>query len=81
MYLLNYLLIGLAAGFLGGLLMKGRGFGLTGNTIVGAIGALLGGILSQLLGLAVNNLAGALVAAVLGAVLLLSIVAAFRPAA
>ena len=37
MSLLYFLLIGLAAGFLAGQLMKGRGFGLVGNLIIGAL--------------------------------------------
>ena len=35
-----FTLIGLAAGFLAGLVMKGSGFGLVGNLVVGVIGAL-----------------------------------------
>ena len=40
--LVLFLLVGLAAGWLSGLLVKGSGFGLTGNLIVGVIGAILG---------------------------------------
>ena len=40
-----FILIGLAAGFLAGKVVKGHGFGLLGNLIVGVIGALLGGFL------------------------------------
>jgi len=45
MSLLWFLLIGLAAGWLAGQIMKGGGFGLVGDLIVGVIGALLGGFL------------------------------------
>ena len=38
-----FILIGLVAGFLAGAVVKGHGFGLLGNLIVGVIGALLGG--------------------------------------
>ena len=38
-----FLLIGLAAGWLAGQLMKGSGFGVVGDIVVGVIGALLGG--------------------------------------
>jgi uncharacterized membrane protein YeaQ/YmgE (transglycosylase-associated protein family) len=38
-----FLLIGLAAGWLAGKIMKGGGFGLVGDLILGVIGALLGG--------------------------------------
>ena len=40
-----FLLIGAVAGWLAGQVMKGRGFGVVGNIIVGVIGAVLGGYL------------------------------------
>ena len=43
MHILYMLLIGLAAGWLAGKVMKGRGFGILGNIIVGIIGGILGG--------------------------------------
>ena len=43
MHILWFLLIGLLAGWLAGLLVKGRGFGWLANMIVGVIGALSGG--------------------------------------
>ena len=66
-----FLLIGLVAGWLAGRIMKGRGFGLVGNLIVGVIGALLGGFLFSLLGIKVVGLAGMLIAAVVGAIVLI----------
>ena len=44
-----FILIGIAAGWLAGQVMKGGGFGLVGDLIVGVIGALLGGFLFGLL--------------------------------
>jgi uncharacterized membrane protein YeaQ/YmgE (transglycosylase-associated protein family) len=66
-----FLLIGLAAGWLAGQIMKGGGFGLLGDLIVGVIGALLGGFLFSLLGLTTSGLIGELVMAVVGAIVLL----------
>ena len=66
-----FIIIGLVAGFLAGAVVKGRGFGLLGNLIVGVIGALLGGFIFGLLGIATTNLLGALVCAFVGAVVLL----------
>ena len=43
MHLLWFLIIGIAAGWLAGQLMKGGGFGLIGDLVVGVIGAFLGG--------------------------------------
>lgn len=78
-----FLLIGLAAGFLAGVLTKGSGFGIVGNLIVGVLGAILGGFLFRLVGLSANNIIGSLITATIGAIVLLfllSFVAARRPA-
>ena len=66
-----FILIGLAAGFLAGKVVKGHGFGLLGNLIVGVICALLGGFLLSLLGLVAFGLIGSLISAFIGAVVLL----------
>jgi uncharacterized membrane protein YeaQ/YmgE (transglycosylase-associated protein family) len=67
-----FLLIGLCAGWLAGQLMKGGGFGIIGDLVVGVIGALLGGWLFGVLGLSVGGgLIGALITATVGAVVLL----------
>lgn len=74
------ILIGLAAGFLGGQIMKGRGFGLVGNLIVGLVGAVLGGAVASLLGLGATNILGQLLIATGGAVLLLALVGVLKKA-
>ena len=64
-YLVYILLIGLVVGFIADQLMKGRGYGLVGNTIVGVIGALIGGFVFGLLPISAGGgLVGALVTAV-----------------
>jgi uncharacterized membrane protein YeaQ/YmgE (transglycosylase-associated protein family) len=40
-----FIVVGLVAGWLAGLLMKGGGFGVIGDIVVGVLGALLGGFL------------------------------------
>jgi uncharacterized membrane protein YeaQ/YmgE (transglycosylase-associated protein family) len=56
MGILSWIVLGLIAGFLAGQFMKGGGYGLIGDIILGIIGALVGGFLSsQLLGLDVNG--------------------------
>jgi uncharacterized membrane protein YeaQ/YmgE (transglycosylase-associated protein family) len=71
--LLWFLLIGLAAGWLAGQIMKGGHYGLVGDLIVGCVGALLGGFLFGLLGIAlpVPPIVGSLITALIGALLLL----------
>lgn len=63
------LLIGALAGWISGLIIKGKGFGLLGNIIIGVIGALLGGFLFGLVGIAATNLLGRLIFAVIGALI------------
>src|SRR6516164_1307083 len=71
MEFLWFILIGIAAGFLAGQIMKGGGYGLIGDLIVGVIGALLGGWLFGLAGVASGGLIGQLVVATIGAIVLI----------
>ena len=80
MGLLSWIVVGLIAGWLASMVMRGGGYGLIGDIIVGAVGALIGGFLaSTLLKIpnAVNgiNITSILVAFV-GAVILLAILRA-----
>ncbi len=77
MGLLAWLVVGLIAGWLASLVMRGGGYGIIGDIIVGAVGAVIGGSLaSTLLNIpnAVNgiNLTSILVAFI-GAVILIAI--------
>lgn len=71
--LIYFLLIGLAAGWLAGKILKGRSFSLVGNLVIGVVGAILGGFLFGLLGLVAVGLIGSLVSATVGAIVLLLI--------
>ena len=77
---LFYCLIGIAAGFLAGKLMKGKGFGLIVNLIVGIIGGILGGWLFGVLGLKLpfDALIGSLITATAGACVLLFLLRIFK---
>lgn len=73
--LLWFLIIGAIAGWLAGQFMKGSGFGLLGDIVVGVIGAFLGGWLFGKLGLwPGGGLIGSLIVAFVGAVILLFLV-------
>jgi uncharacterized membrane protein YeaQ/YmgE (transglycosylase-associated protein family) len=74
MHLILMILVGAAAGWLAGKVMKGKGFGFWGNLGVGILGALVGGFLFGILGISVSALLGELVMAFVGAVVLLWIV-------
>jgi len=69
--LLLFLVIGVAAGFLAGKIMRGAGYGLVGDLIVGVIGSFIGVWVFDLLGIAAGGILGLLVASVVGALLLL----------
>lgn len=72
MNFLWFALIGLCAGWLAGQLVKGSGFGLVGDIVVGVVGSLLGGYLFSTFGIASGSgLLGSLVVATIGAVVLL----------
>jgi uncharacterized membrane protein YeaQ/YmgE (transglycosylase-associated protein family) len=72
MNLLWFLVVGLIAGWLAGLLVKGGGYGLVGDLVVGVIGALLGGYLFGTFGVSAGGgLLGSIIVATIGAVILL----------
>lgn len=78
--LVIFLAIGAVAGWLAGTLMKGGGFGLLGNIVVGIIGAVVGGFLFGLLGISSGGLIGSIITATVGAALLLFVVKIIKKA-
>lgn len=72
--LLVFLAVGALAGWLAGTIMKGKGFGVIGNIVVGIVGAVLGGIVFGWLGITTGGLLGAIIMATIGAVILLYII-------
>ena len=72
-----WLIIGLIAGFLASMVMRGGGYGIVGDIIVGIIGAFLGGWLFSLLGIgAGGGLIGSIIVAFIGACILIAILRA-----
>ena len=77
--LLILLLIGAVAGFLAGIVVKGYGFGVVGNIIVGIVGAVFGGWLLPQLGLFPGgDIIGQIISATIGAVVLLILISFVR---
>ena len=72
------LVVGALAGWLAGLMIKGSGFGLIGNIVVGILGAVLGSFLFGLLGITTAGLLGAIIIATIGAVILLYAVSVLK---
>lgn len=78
MNILIWIVTGLIAGWLAGLIIKGRGFGLLGNIVIGLIGGLLGGWLFNLVGVSVPGWPGQILVAAVGAIVLVFIVRTLR---
>ena len=74
-----FILVGLIAGWLAGKLMKGGGFGVIGDIVVGILGAVVGGWLFGTLGVSTGGgLLGAIAVATVGAVVLIFVVRLFK---
>src|ERR1041385_1766302 len=77
--LIWFLLVGLIAGWLAGRVMRGGGYGVIGDMIVGIIGALLGGWLFSKLGISLGGgLIGAIIVAFVGAVIFVALLRLLR---
>ena len=72
--LIIFLAIGAVAGWLAGTLMKGGGFGLLGNIVVGIIGAVIGGFVFGFLGISTGGIIGSIITATAGAAILLFVI-------
>jgi uncharacterized membrane protein YeaQ/YmgE (transglycosylase-associated protein family) len=76
--IIAWIVIGAIAGWLAGLIVKGYGFGLIGNIVVGIVGAGMAGFRAPMLGLYAVATVGNIVAATLGAIILLVLVGLVR---
>ena len=73
------LVIGAVAGWLAGQIVRGRGFGLIGNIVVGIVGAFIAGWLLPRIGIVIGGgMLGSIINATIGAVVLLVIVGLIR---
>jgi uncharacterized membrane protein YeaQ/YmgE (transglycosylase-associated protein family) len=72
--IIAWLVVGLIAGWLAGMVMQGGGFGLVGDMIVGLIGAVLGGLLFGQLVTGAPSFVGSILVAFIGACLLIAVV-------
>ena len=75
--MIAWLIVGLIAGWLAGQFMKGGGYGIIGDIIVGIIGAFIGGfVFSLLLPGSSVGLIGSIVVAFIGAIILIALLRA-----
>jgi uncharacterized membrane protein YeaQ/YmgE (transglycosylase-associated protein family) len=75
--LIILLIVGAIAGWLAGTIVKGYGFGLIGNIVVGVVGAFIGGYLFPAY-LGVEGIVGSIISATIGAIILLVIIGLAR---
>lgn len=79
--IVSLLVIGAIAGWLAGLIMQGRGFGIVGNIAVGIVGALVGTFVLGQLGIMIGGTwVSAIINSVIGAVILLFIIGLVKKA-
>lgn len=75
--MLWFLIIGIIAGWLAGHVIKGGGFGLIGDLIIGVVGSFIGGYLFSLLGISTYGTIGEIIMATFGAIILLWVIRMF----
>ena len=73
-----FLFVGLIAGWLASIIIKGKGFGLIINLLLGVLGAFIGGSAFDLLGIQMTGFFGMLISATIGAIILIWFVGLFR---
>ncbi len=73
-----FLGIGALAGWLAGFIMRGGGFGLLMNILLGVAGAYVGAFVFRFLGIATHGLVGMLITATAGAAILLFLAGLLR---
>jgi uncharacterized membrane protein YeaQ/YmgE (transglycosylase-associated protein family) len=71
------IVIGLCAGWLAGIIYRGKRFSWIQNLVIGVIGAALGGLLFSLLGFMKSSLVAELVSATIGSLVLLWLIKRF----
>jgi uncharacterized membrane protein YeaQ/YmgE (transglycosylase-associated protein family) len=72
--ILLWAVVGIVAGWLAGLVMRGGGYGLIGDLCVGLIGALVGGFVFSLFGAGYGGMIGSVLVAFIGACIFIAIV-------
>ena len=82
--IIGWLIVGLIAGWLAGVILGRGGYGLIGDIVVGLVGAFIGSLLARLLGMAGPTTSepfswASLIFAIIGAIILIAILRALAP--
>jgi len=78
MNILVWIISGIIAGWIAGLLVRGRGFGLIGDLIIGLLGGLIGGWLAGSMGIQASSWIAQILVAALGGVVLVAVIRLVR---
>ena len=79
--LLYWVVVGLIAGWLAGVVMKGGGYGIVVDIVLGMLGGIVGGWIFSMLGIGTGSgLVGGIIVAFIGAVVLVAITRALKSA-
>jgi len=78
MHFIIWIISGIIAGWLTGVAVKGKGFGLTGDLIIGLIGGLIGGWIAGRMDIYVTSWYGHILVAALGGIVLVTVVRLLR---
>ncbi len=78
MSILWFIIVGIVAGWIAGLITRGHGFGALANFVIGVVGAVIGGFIFDMLGVTAYGTLGSLTMAVIGAVILLAVAGMLR---
>ena len=80
MDIIIWLIAGIIAGWLTGMVMKGSGYGLIGDLIIGLLGGLMGGCLFGRIGSPIGGLIGQILVAAIGGIILVAVIRLLRKA-
>ena len=72
-HLIVFLIIGGVIGWLAGVIVRGRGFGILADIAIGVLGAIMGGWMAEVFGISINSSLGEFLMATLGAVVLVGL--------
>ncbi len=80
MDIIIWLIAGIIAGWLTGMVMKGSGYGLIGDLVIGLLGGLIGGWLFGRIGFPIGGLIGQILVAAIGGIILVVVIRLLRRA-
>jgi uncharacterized membrane protein YeaQ/YmgE (transglycosylase-associated protein family) len=72
-HLIVFLFVGGVIGWLAGIIVRGRGFGILADIVIGIVGSMFGGWMAGVLGISIGSSFGEIMMAIVGAVVLVGL--------